>query len=93
MARKSEWHLAFVVKFRCTEIVNYNVIIVEVGYFTIEADGWECSTSDNSHLYVGNGEVKTFTLSRCRGRYLKLKKSQPIGLSLCRVKVMGHVQV
>ena len=62
---------------------------VEVGDFTIESDSNECTTSDNSRLYVDNGEVETFTLSRCTGRYLKLKKSQPTGLSLCRVKVYG----
>ena len=65
------------------------VTIVEVGDFTIEAGGRECTTSDNSSLYVGNGEIKTFTVSGCIGWSLRLKKSQPTGLSLCRVKVYG----
>ena len=65
------------------------VTFVEVGDFTIEAGGDKCTPADNSRLYVGNGEVKTFTFSGCRGRYLELRKSQPTGLSLCRVKVYG----
>ena len=65
------------------------VTIVEVGDFTIESGGRKCTTSDSSSLYVGNGEVKTFTLSGCTGRFLTLRKSQPTGLSLCRVKVYG----
>ena len=65
------------------------VTIVEVGNFTIEASFGKCSSSDNSSLYVDNGEVKTFNLSGCRGWILKLKKGQPTGLSLCRVKVYG----
>ena len=62
--------------------VLYYLTIVEVGDFTIESDGKECTTSGNSRLDVGNGEVKTFTLSGCRGRV-------PTGLTLCRVKVYG----
>ena len=69
--------------------VLYYLTTVEVGDFTIEADAKECTTSDNSSLYVDNGEVETFTLSGCTGRNLKLKKSRPTGLSLCRVKVYG----
>ena len=63
--------------------------IVEVGAFKLEAGGFKCTPSDNSHLYVGKDEVQTFTFSRCWGRYLMIKKSQPTGLSLCRVKVYG----
>ena len=65
------------------------VTLVEVGAFTIEVEGIECTPSDNSSLYIGNGEVKTFNLFGCIGWNLKLKKSQPTGLSLCRVKVYG----